>query len=118
MAKQHTLFLACTRPALFLGIPIEAVVVSGFFCILPFQISGLVAPKSLWRIAWLVGSIIVSYLICRALVAIDHNIFHILKIWGQTKCMTSRNADFWGGSSSSPVPIKRPRKREEIPCLV
>jgi type IV secretion system protein VirB3 len=117
MARQHTLFLACTRPALIMGIPIEAFVVAGLFCTETFMISGMMT-KSLWRIAWLFGSLAVCYLICRVLIAIDHNIFHILKIWGQTKCRTSRNAAFWGGSSTSPAPLKRPRKREEIPCLV
>ena len=116
MAQQHTLFLACTRPALIAGIPIEAFVVSGLFCIESFMISGLFTT-SVWRLVWLGGSLGISYLVCRLLTAIDHNIFHILFVWFQTKCRTSRNAAYWGGSSLSPAPIRRARKAQDIPYL-
>ncbi len=114
---RHTLFLACTRPTLTMGIPLEAFVVCLAPCVEIFFITGLFSATSIWRFIWLGGSITISYGTCRLLTAWDHNIFHILWIWVQTKGLTSRNAAFWGGSSISPARLKRPRKLEEIPYL-
>src|SRR5678810_831408 len=99
MAQSHILFLACTRPALIAGIPIEAALACGTFVAETFLISGMFT-QSLWRIGWLFGSSAGSYVACRLLAKRDHNIFRILWIWMQTKGRTSRNAAYWGGSSA------------------
>ena len=117
MAQNHTLFLACTRPALFYGIPIEAAVASLFFCGGTFLISGFIAPTSLWRAGWLFGAAIACYLVCRVAAARDHNIFHILSVWAVTKGRSRPNFAYWGGSSRSPMPLRRARKAGEIPFL-
>ncbi len=122
MAQKNTLFLACTRPALYAGIPIEACAFSLFFCVGTFTASGMFVGNGLFagilRVVWLFVSGTLCYVTCRLLTARDHNIFRVLWIWVQTKGRTSRNAAFWGGSSTSPVPVKRSRKRQEIPHLV
>lgn len=107
------LFLACTRPAMFIGIPIQAFGVLIIVCGEVFVLSGL-ASHSVWRLFWCAALSLGSYAICRVLTAIDHNIFGILFLWFTTKGRASRNATFWGGSSASPSPLRRPRKAREV----
>jgi len=111
-----TLFLACTRPAMFLGIPIQAFGVLIIGCGEVFVLSGL-ATHSVWRLVWCAALALVSYAACRALTAIDHNIFGILFLWLITKGRASRNGMFWGGSSASPSPLRPPRTAREITFL-
>ena len=111
--QTDTLFLACTRPAMFLGIPIQAFGVLIIGCGEVFVLSGL-ATHSVWRLVWCAALALASYAICRVLTAIDHNIFGILFLWLTTKGRASRNATFWGGSSASPSPLRGPRKAREV----
>lgn len=94
---DEPLFLACTRPAMVMGVPMEAmgvnVIVSGVI----FLVGGsllylLVAP----------GLHLAFRAICRA----DHNAFRLLFIFVDTKGR-SRNGSLWGGSSPSPLPVVR-----------
>jgi type IV secretion system protein VirB3 len=111
--EPDMLFLACTRPAMFVGIPIQAFGVLIIGCGEVFVLSGL-ATHSVWRLVWCATLSLASYGICRMLTAIDHNIFGILFLWLTTKGRASRNAVFWGGSSASPSPLRRPRTAREI----
>ncbi len=107
------LFLACTRPAMFVGIPIQAfgvlIIVFGEV----FVLSGL-ATHSIWRLVWCAALSLAGYGICRVLTAIDHNIFGLLFLWITTKGRASRNATYWGGSSASPSPLRMRRKAQDI----
>ena len=109
------LFLACTRPAMFVGIPIQAFGVLIIVCGEVFVLSGL-ASHSVWRLVWCTALSLVSYGACRLLTAIDHNIFGILFLWITTKGRTSRAAPYWGGSSASPSPLRMRRKAQDICC--
>jgi len=107
------LFLACTRPAMFLGIPIQAFGVLIIVCGEVFVLSGL-ATHSVWRLVWCAALSLASYGVCRVLTAIDHNIFGILFLWITTKGRASRNAPYWGGSSASPCKLRLRRTSREV----
>lgn len=111
--ESDVLFLACTRPAMFVGIPIQAFGVLIIVCGEVFVLSGL-ATHSVWRLVWCAALSLVSYGICRVLTAIDHNIFGILFLWITTKGRASRNATYWGGSSASPSPLRIRRQARDI----
>ena len=114
MAREtDILFLACTRPAMFIGVPIQA---CGVLLVLngeAFVLSGL-ASHSVWRLLGCTVTCLASYGACRLLTAIDHNIFGILFLWTTTKGRASRNSRFWGGSSATPSPLLMRRKAKEI----
>lgn len=111
--ETDVLFLACTRPAMFVGIPIQAFGVLIVVCGEVFVLSGL-ATHSVWRLFWCAALSLASYGVCRVLTAIDHNIFGILFLWITTKGRASRNVPYWGGSSASPSPLRMRRKARDI----
>jgi type IV secretion system protein VirB3 len=98
---------------MFIGIPIQAFAILLVVCGEVFVLSGL-ATHSVWRLVCCAAFALGSYAVCRVLTGIDHNIFGILFLWATTKGRATRNARFWGGSSSSPVPLRPPRQAKEI----
>lgn len=108
--KSYTLFLAVTRPAMFAHIPIEVAAILGF-----------VTAETLFlthKPLQALGMGALGYAVCRGLVAIDHNIFRLIYLWGITKMRSMRNSFFWGGSSASPTSLRKPKHVTEIPtCL-
>ncbi|MFC5342878.1 type IV secretion system protein VirB3 (plasmid) [Brevundimonas staleyi] len=95
--REDPLFLACTRPAMVLGVPMEAfgvnVIVSGIIYLAGGSLLYLlVAP--------------VFHLIFRAICKADHNAFRVLFVFIDTKGR-SRNGGLWGGSSCTPLPLVR-----------
>ncbi len=100
--RQDTLFLAATRPAVALGIPLPALVI--------------VACGSLEVLWWTHRPIpagviaLIAYAVCRVLTAWDHNIFRLLYLWYVTKLRGLPNARHWGGSSGSPATLRPPRQ--------
>ena len=111
--QADVLFLACTRPAMFVGIPIQAFGVLIIVCGEVFVLSGL-ATHSVWRLFWCGVLSLASYGVCRVLTGIDHNIFGILFLWITTKGRASRNSPYWGGSSASPSPLRMRRTMQDI----
>ena len=93
--NTHTLFLACTRPAMFLGVPTAAFVLNGLMTMVIFIVSK--------NFAFLLIIIPVHYLF-RLIVRKDVNQFNILYLWLQTKGR-GRNKPFWGGTSISPLAL-------------
>lgn len=90
---EHPLFLACTRPAMVFGVPMEAVGVNVIASSLIFLVGGslaylLVAPA--------------LHGVFRAICLHDHNAFRILFVWADTKAR-ARNGRIWGGSSCTPL---------------
>jgi type IV secretory pathway VirB3-like protein len=65
------------------------------------------------KVCALVGMVLTLALF-RAGAAYDPNIFRLVHIWGATKGRASRNARYWGGSSSSPLPATRPRSAKQV----
>lgn len=98
---EDVLFLACTRPALVLGVPMEAMGVNLILSSVAFLASGsmlylLVAPA--------------LHLVFQAICKADPNAFRVLYLFLETKGR-ARNGGLWGGSSASPLPLRRPWAR-------
>jgi type IV secretion system protein VirB3 len=93
------LFLACTRPALILGVPMEAMGVNLIVSSVAF-----LAGRSL---AWLLIAPVL-HLVFQAICKADANAFRVLYLFLETKGRC-RNSGLWGGSSASPLPLRRRR---------
>ena len=96
---EDTLFLACTRPALVLGVPMEAMGVNLILSAVAFLAGGsmlylLIAPA--------------LHLVFQAICKADPNAFRVLYLFVETKGR-ARNGGLWGGSSASPLPLRRRR---------
>lgn len=94
---EDPLFLACTRPAMVMGVPMEAMGVNVIASSLCFLIGG--------SLAWLLVAPAlhgVFQAICRT----DPNAFRLIFVWVDTKGR-ARNRALWGGSSCSPLSIRR-----------
>lgn len=94
---EEILFLACTRPALILGVPMEAMGVNLMLSAVAFLAGGsvlylLIAP----------ALHLVFQAICRA----DPNAFRVAWLFLETRGR-ARNARLWGGSSPTPLPLTR-----------
>lgn len=101
---EDPLFLACTRPAMVMGVSMEAMGVNVIVSGLVFLIGGslvylLVAPA--------------LHLVFRAICRTDHNAFRLLFVYVDTKGR-ARNGALWGGSSPSPLPLVRRYRAAEL----
>lgn len=95
--EEEILFLACTRPALVLGVPMEAMGINLIVSCVAFLAGGsllylLIAP--------------VLHLVFQAICKADPNAFRVLYLWVETRGR-ARNGGLWGGSSASPLPLQR-----------
>ena len=99
-AEEHlaedTLFLACTRSAMILGVPMEAMGINIILTAIAFLAGHsplylLIAP--------------VLHLVFRAICKSDHNAFRVLWLYVETKGR-ARNGALWGGSSTTPLPLR------------
>lgn len=102
--EPDILYLACTRPAMRLGVPFEAFALNlcGSFLI------GIWLGNPFY---WAIG--VVLHFPMRILASQDHNIFRIGRLWITTKG-ASLHRQVWGGSSLSPLPSGLPRKPADI----
>jgi type IV secretion system protein VirB3 len=94
---EDVLFLACTRPAMVAGVPMEAmglnlIVTATIFLAAHSPIYLLAAPT--------------LHLVFRAVCKHDHNAFRVLWQFVETKGR-ARNRAIWGGSSMTPLPLVR-----------
>lgn len=94
---EDPLFLACTRPAMVMGVPMEAMGVNVILSGIVFLLGGsllylLVAPA--------------LHLVFRGVCKADHNAFRLLFVYIDTKGR-ARNGGTWGGSSLTPLPLVR-----------
>ncbi|MNU88711.1 Type IV secretion system protein virB3 [compost metagenome] len=101
---EDPLFLACTRPAMVMGVPMEAMGVNVILSGLVFLIGGsllyLLAAPAL-------------HLVFRAVCRADHNAFRLLFVYVDTKGR-ARNSALWGGNSPSPLPLVRRYRAAEL----
>ncbi|UPA27072.1 type IV secretion system protein VirB3 [Shinella oryzae] len=95
--EEDTLFIACTRPAMFAGVTVEAMGVNVIVTTIFYLAAGSVAYA-------LIG--VVFHILFRALVKHDHNMFRIAVAWVETRGR-SRNTFHWGGTSISPLRLSR-----------
>lgn len=101
---EDTLFLACTRPALVLGVPMEAMGVNLIVSSVAFLAGGsllylLIAPA--------------LHLVLQAICKADPNAFRVLYLFVETRGR-ARNGGLWGGSSASPLPLRRRFQAAEL----
>ena len=94
---EDTLFLAFTRPAMILGVPVDAMAFNMMITGFVYLVGG-----SLMFLA--IGPVL--HLVFRAICKRDHNQFRVLFVWLDTKGRT-RNGSLWGGSSVSPLKLHR-----------
>lgn len=99
--QEDILLLACTRPALILGVPMEAMGINLIVSTTAFLAGGsllylLVAP--------------VVQLVFRAICRADANAFRVLYLYVETKGR-AHNGSLWGGSSAGPLPGGRDGRR-------
>lgn len=99
-----TLFLACTRPALWWGVPHEAAVLNGMATMVLF----ILVKNPLY----LSFGVVLHY-VARQLIAYDYNLFTVARLWFNTKAR-ARNIAWWGGSSVSPLPTRPARKPGQV----
>jgi type IV secretion system protein VirB3 len=101
---EDTLFLACTRPAMLLGVTMEAMGLNMIFSSILFILAG----------SLLYGLVALPiHLACRLVCWHDPNQFRILFAWFETRGR-HRNARLWGGSSCTPLPLVRRFRPEEL----
>lgn len=94
---EDTLFLACTRPAMVLGAPMEAVGINIILTAITF-----LAGRSL-------GLLFIApalHLVFQAICKTDPNAFRVLWLWLQTRGR-ARNCGLWGGASATPLALHR-----------
>lgn len=108
--QKDTLFLACTRPHMMAGLPME--LTAGIMGL------GTEAIVITHRVITVPLVTVAIYLICRLICAKDHNAFRLLYIWAITKGRLTLSLEFWGSYSTSPLPQSRPRKSKDIPFNV
>lgn len=101
---EDTLFLACTRPAMVAGVPMEAM---GLNIIVSATV--FLAAHAL---AWLLIAPAVHF-VFRAVCKHDANAFRVLWQFVETKGR-ARNGATWGGSSATPLPLTRRYRPAEV----
>lgn len=92
---EDTLFLACTRPAMVLGVPMEAMGINLIISATVF----LAAHALLYLLIAPVLHLVFAS-VCRS----DPNAFRLLWAFVDTKGR-ARNRAYWGGSSQTPLPL-------------
>ena len=97
LLTTDTLFLACTRPAIFAGVTVEAMGINVFVTTLLFLGLGSICYA-------LIG--IVLHGLTRVIIRHDHNAFRVLAGWADTQGRY-RTTRYWGGSSVTPLCLKR-----------
>jgi type IV secretion system protein VirB3 len=101
---EDTLFLACTRPAMIAGVPMEAMGIN-----LMVSATAFLAGHSL---LYLLAAPAV-HLVFAAVSKTDHNAFRLLYLYLDTKGR-ARNAALWGGSSPTPLRVVRRFAPDEV----
>lgn len=102
--NEDTLFLACTRPAMYAGVPMEA----WFVIIISTGIIFLAGGSLLYLVSGLF-----CYAACRLICKHDPNQFSVLFAWMNTK-LRCRTRLYWGASTSSPLRVREPRNWREL----
>ena len=101
---EDALFIACTRPAMWQGVPLEALAINGMVTSIFFVMMSN---------PFYMGIGIVLHYAIRSLISRDYNIFRTMALWADTKGR-ARNKERWGGSSVSPLPVRPARAYREV----
>ncbi|WP_455476826.1 type IV secretion system protein VirB3 [Bartonella sp. B41] len=95
--NEDTLFLACTRPAMFAGVTMEAMALNVMATTILFILTSDFT---------LIGLGIGLHFILREITKHDHNQFRVLFAWLNTRGK-QKNLSRWGGGSTSPLCLVR-----------
>ena len=108
---KDMLFLACTRPAMRGGVPVEGLFINSVISYLLFL---WVARANIASISGIVILVMcpVNHYLMRILVSIDHNIFRIGRLWLETK-----GIQFRGVSVLWAFPPKYTKAKDMTSCL-
>ena len=102
--SEDILFLACTRPALVLGVPMEAMGLN-----LMISACAFLAGHSLLYLLAAPAAHLVFAAVCRH----EPNAFRLMWLWADTRGR-ARNAALWGGGSPAPLPVRRRFQAHEL----
>jgi type IV secretion system protein VirB3 len=100
--SEDKVYLALTRPAVFMGLPLEAV--------LPIIMISMIVWGLLHNPFYPLGLFGALYFPARMIVHYDFNAFRLWGLWFQTTYL-SRNRGLWNGGSYSPARISGARRR-------
>lgn len=131
---QETIVPAASNKVLFLLAPIITFTVALIvWAVVPFQVGVVLADINVGLLYVLAASSLGVYGIIfagwasnskypffsaiRAVISKDYNFFTTLRLWMETKGR-ARNTDKWGGSSVSPIPLRRAKKAGEVRTYV
>lgn len=98
--NEDILFLACTRPAMFAGVTMEAMALNVMATTILF-----ILTSGFTMIGFGVG----VHFILREVTKHDHNQFRVLFAWFNTRGK-QKNVSRWGGGSTSPLCLVRTYK--------
>ncbi|WP_040299062.1 MULTISPECIES: type IV secretion system protein VirB3 [Bartonella] len=98
--NEDPLFLACTRPAMFAGVTMEAMALNIMATTILFVVtSGFT----------MIGLGVGMHFVLREVTKYDHNQFRVLFAWLNTRGK-QKNLSRWGGASVSPLRLIRTYK--------
>jgi type IV secretion system protein VirB3 len=103
--QSDPLFGGLTRPAMMLGLPIEALLAIFMAAVLGFLGVGMVNEDIAWKIVAL-GFGGVLYLLARLICARDARAFRYLALQLRTKGL-HRSRGYWRSGSYAPLPARR-----------
>jgi type IV secretion system protein VirB3 len=103
---REILYLAITRPAMKLGVPVEGLCLNLLACYLAFLWTAHANPLTLRGVACIVMLPIVHFAM-RLLVSIDHNLFRIIRLAAETRGLQVRGVSvLWAMSWKRPIRAK------------
>ncbi|EJF74265.1 type IV secretion system protein VirB3 [Bartonella birtlesii] len=98
--NEDPLFLACTRPAMFAGVTIEAMALNVMATTILFILTSGFS---------MLGLGVGMHFVLREVTKYDHNQFRVLFAWLNTRGK-QKNVNRWGGGSTSPLRLIRTYK--------
>ncbi len=99
---EDKVYLALTRPAMFMGLPLEA--------FMPIVMIAMVVWGVLHNPLYPLFLFGALYLPARAIVYYDFNAFRLWGLWFQTTFL-AKNRTFWAGGSYAPVRLGGVKRR-------
>ncbi|WP_028641983.1 type IV secretion system protein VirB3 [Novosphingobium acidiphilum] len=99
---EDKVYLALTRPAVFMGLPLEALMPIGMLCMLVWALlHNPVYPALIFAALYFPARLIVHY---------EINAFRLIGLYCQTTYL-ARNKQHWGGGSYSPVAVRGAKRK-------
>jgi len=107
-AIEDTLYVACCRPAMMLGVPAEGLMLNLCGSVIASAWAGM---HSWHMLAYMAASVLSVHMVMRFASARDHNWFRVFQLGAQTKGFGTAR---WGGSTLTPIPAKWPGRARDL----